>query len=81
MNSAKVYLMKNVMQRHEDPLDLQSLPLVSPAKDAWPVIEAALRSDGRQRMLRRYAVTALAAAATVMAELMNDFANIGSGGL
>jgi hypothetical protein len=65
MNSAKVHLMKHVMQKHEDPLNLQGLPLVSPTVDGWPAIEEALRRDGRKRTFNRLAVSALAAAATV----------------
>jgi len=57
--------MKRVMQKAEDPLNLQSLPQVSPPADCWPAIEQALRKDGQQRNIRRLAVAALAAAATV----------------
>lgn len=65
MNSAKVYLMKQVMQKQDDPLNLQSLPLVAPPADAWPAIEEALRKDRRRSTVRRFAVTTLAAAATI----------------
>jgi hypothetical protein len=65
MNSAKVYLMKQCMQKHEDPLNLQGLPLVSPPRDGWPAIEAALRSDQDRRRTARYAGWGLAAAASV----------------
>jgi len=65
MNSAKVYLMKQCMQKHEDPLNLQGLPLVSPPRDGWPAIEAALRSDQERRRTARYAGWAVAAAASV----------------
>ena len=57
--------MKHARQKQEDPLNLQSLPLVSPPADGWPAVEAALRRDARGRSLRRYAGMALAAAATV----------------
>jgi len=53
------------MQQERDPLNLRSLPLVSPASDDWPAIEAALRKqNGRQRLLKS-AGWALAAAASV----------------
>lgn len=65
MNSAKVYPMKQPMQKYEDPLNLQGLPQVSPPRDGWPAIEAALRSDQAHRRTARYAGWALAAAASV----------------
>jgi len=65
MNSGQVFTMHKVMQRHEDPLDLQSLPPLSPPQDGWPAIESALRHEQRQRRIRRYAVGPLAAAATI----------------
>jgi hypothetical protein len=65
MNSAKVYLMKQPMQKKQDPLNLQSLPLVSPPRDGWPVIEAVLRREQRRRTALRYAGGALALAASV----------------
>jgi hypothetical protein len=65
MKSAKVYLMKQPMQIQQDPLNLQSLPSVSPPGDGWPVIEAALRRDQRRRTTLRYVGGALAVAASV----------------
>lgn len=65
MNTAKVYSMKQARQRQDDPLNLQRLPLLSPPRDGWPTIEAALRGDTRRRIAWRYATGALAAAATV----------------
>jgi len=65
MTLAKVYSMKEARQQQEDPLNLQSLPLISPPADGWPAVEAALRRDARRRALWRYAGGALAAAATV----------------
>ena len=54
------------MQIERDPLNLRSLPLVSPPGDDWPVIEAALRkSSGRER-IKKTAISALAAAALVV---------------
>jgi hypothetical protein len=65
MNTAKVYNMHPARQKQADPFNLQSLPFVSPARDGWPVVEAALRRAARRRSLGRYAAGALAAAATV----------------
>jgi hypothetical protein len=65
MNTAKVYNMQLARQKQEDPLNLQSLPLVAPPRDGWPAVEAALRGDARRRSLWRSAAGALAAAATV----------------
>ncbi|MGK2926138.1 MAG: hypothetical protein ACSLE2_11000 [Lysobacterales bacterium] len=57
--------MKQARQRQEDPLNLQSLPLVSPPRDGWPAVEAALSGDTRRRTVWRYAAGALGVAATV----------------
>jgi len=57
--------MKQPRQKAEDPLNLQSLPLIEPPRDGWPAIEAALRSDHKRRNGARYAGLALAAAASV----------------
>lgn len=57
--------MRHARQKQEDPLNLQSLPLVAPPADGWPAVEAALRRDGRRRTLHRYAGAALAAAASL----------------
>jgi hypothetical protein len=57
--------MQIARQRQEDPLNLQSLALVSPPRDGWPAVAAALRDDARRRSLGRYAAGALAAAAAV----------------
>lgn len=65
MNTAKVYRMQIARQRQEDPLNLQSLPMVAPPRDGWPAVAAALRGDARRRSLGRYAAGALAVAATV----------------
>jgi hypothetical protein len=65
MKSAKVYLMKQPMQKQEDPFNLQSLPSVPPPRDGWPVIEAALRRGQQRRLKLRYAGGALAVAASV----------------
>jgi len=57
--------MNQPRQKAQDPLNLQSLPLLEPPRDGWPVIEAALRSDHKRRNGARYAGLALAAAASV----------------
>jgi hypothetical protein len=56
-------------QKQEDPLNLQSLPLVAPPRDGWPAVAAALRGDARRRSLGRYGAGALATAAAVMLAL------------
>jgi hypothetical protein len=61
--------MKHARQKQEDPLNLQSLPLVSPPADGWPAVEAALRQDARRRGLRRAALGGLAAAAALVLAL------------
>jgi len=53
------------MQQERDPLNLRSLPLVSPPSDDWPAIEAALRERHGRRRLLKIAGGALAAAASV----------------
>jgi len=65
MNAGQVVMMHKVMQKLEDPLDLQSLPTLTPPQDGWPAIETALRRDHHHRQRRRYAVGTLAAAATM----------------
>jgi len=65
MNSGQVFLMKSVMQKQQDPLNLQGLPQVPPPRDGWPAIEAALRQDHGRSRLGRYTLGSLAAAAVV----------------
>lgn len=65
MNAAKVYRMNRPRQKAQDPLNLQSLPLIEVPRDGWPAIEAALRSDRKRRSGVRHAGLALAAAASV----------------
>jgi hypothetical protein len=55
----------HIMQQERDPLNLRSLPLVSPPSDDWPVIETALRERHRHRRLLKITGGALAAAASV----------------
>jgi len=57
-------MMNQARQRQEDPLNLRSLPLVTPAGDDWPAIESALIAGSRRRSWK-YAMGAVAAAATV----------------
>jgi len=66
MNIAKVYQMKTPMQKQQDPLNLQSLPLVAPTSDLWPGIETELRRAGRRRAIARGAGAALAIAAALV---------------
>lgn len=53
------------MQRERDPLNLSSLPLVTPPADNWLEIKAALLKQSRRQRIARYAGATLAAAATV----------------
>ena len=53
------------MQQERDPLNLRSLPLVSPPGDDWPAIEASLRQQNDRRRLFKVAGWALATAASV----------------
>jgi hypothetical protein len=59
------YSKVHVMHRESDPLNLRSLPLVSPPEDGWPVIQAALVRQNKRRRVGRMATAALAVAATV----------------
>jgi len=60
--SAKVH----IMQQEKDPLNLGSLPLVSPHPDDWSLIEAALRKQHSHRRILRLAGSTLAIAATTI---------------
>ena len=51
------------MQQEKDPLNLGSLPLVSPPGDDWPVIEAALRKQNSRKRIVAVAGGMLALAA------------------
>ncbi len=79
MNTSKVHIMQHVRQAHEDPLNLRSLPLVTPAEDDWPPIEAALIRHARKQRIVRYAgaMTAIAATVVVAAGLVLQFSSIG----
>jgi len=54
------------MQKERDPLNLSSLPMVSPPSDGWPAIRAELAKEQSRRRLARYAGSALALAAAVV---------------
>jgi len=54
------------MQQEIDPLNLGSLPLVSPPADDWPMIEAVLRKQNSRRRIVALLGGALAIAATVI---------------
>ena len=54
------------MQPEKDPLNLGSLPLVSPPTDDWPVIEAALRKQNSRKRIVAVAGSTLAIAATII---------------
>jgi len=54
------------MQKERDPLNLGSLPLMSPPSDDWPLIRSALVKDQRRRRLTRYTGGLLAVAAMLM---------------
>jgi len=55
----------NIMQQKRDPLNLGSLPPVTPPGDDWPAIEKALRTHHSRRRLWKMAGGALAAAASI----------------
>ena len=54
------------MQQESDPLNLGSLPLVSPPSDDWPIIEAALRKQNSRKRIVTMTASTLAIAATVI---------------
>jgi negative regulator of sigma E activity len=64
-------MMKNItsMQRYQqaeqDPLNLRSLPLVTPREDGWTAIEQALLADRQRKSRWRVAAGSLAAAAAL----------------
>ena len=62
----KVINMNELRQQQEDPLNLRSLPLVTPPGDGWPAIEAELLQRNRRNRLGKLAGGTLAAAATVV---------------
>jgi hypothetical protein len=55
----------NTMQQEQDPLNLGSLPPVTPPGDDWPAIETALRTHHGRRRLWKLTGGALAAAASI----------------
>lgn len=54
------------MQQEKDPLNLGSLPLVSPPADDWPRIEAALQKQNSRKRMVTLAGSTLAIAATII---------------
>ena len=60
-----LYSKVHIMQKEQDPLNLGSLPQISPPDDDWPVIRDALVQHQKKRRFTRMAFSALAAAATV----------------
>ncbi len=54
------------MQKERDPLNLGSLPLVTPPSDNWPLIRSALAKQQRRRRLTQYTGGLLAVAAMLM---------------
>jgi len=68
MSIARIVNMHEVRARHEDPLDLRSLPQALPQADGWPVIEQALlRNAGRRRRLQAGGGLLAVAASAVLA--------------
>jgi len=65
MSENMPYSKVHIMEKERDPLNLRSLPLVSPPEDDWPVIEAALLGHKRRKRAGVYLAGALAVAATV----------------
>jgi hypothetical protein len=61
MNVTKVH----IMQKATDPLNLRSLPLVTPPQDGWDGVKTALEQRARRRRTLRYGAGALALAASV----------------
>ena len=62
---SSIHTMQQARQQQEDPLNLRSLPLVTPPDDSWPQIEAGLLQHGKRRSAMRFAGGALAVAAMI----------------
>jgi hypothetical protein len=60
------YSKVHIMQKERDPLNLSSLPLVTPPSDDWPLIRSALVKQQRRQRVVRFSGSILAAAAMVM---------------
>jgi len=60
------YSKVHIMQKERDPLNLGSLPAVTPPADGWPYIKAELEKNRQGRRWRGYAGGALAIAATLV---------------
>lgn len=61
----KITSMQRYQQAEQDPLNLRSLPLVSPTEDGWTAVEQALLADQRRKNRWRAAAGTLAAAAAL----------------
>jgi len=60
------YSKVHIMQKERDPLNLGSLPLLTPPADGWPLIRSALVKHQRRRRFTRYSGGLLAVAAMLM---------------
>jgi hypothetical protein len=60
------YSKVHIMQKERDPLNLGSLPLLTPPSDDWPLIRSALVKQQRRRRLTQYTGGLLAVAAMLM---------------
>jgi hypothetical protein len=60
------YSKVHIMQKERDPLNLGSLPLLTPPADDWPTIRSALVKHQRKRRITRYSGGLLAVAAMLM---------------
>lgn len=69
MTMVNITNMQPLRQKQEDPLNLRSLPLVTPDADGWPEIQGALMQQGRQRKTRRLLGGTLAVAASAILTL------------
>lgn len=69
MSIVNITNMQPPRQKQEDPLNLRSLPLVTPEADGWPEIQDALLQQGRKRNSRRLVGATLAVAATAVLTL------------
>jgi len=59
------YSKVHIMQKEKDPLNLGSLPLITPPSDDWPLIRSALVKQQRRRLVAKYS-GGLAIAAMLM---------------
>lgn len=66
MSIVNITNMQPLRQKQEDPLNLRSLPLISPDTDGWPEIQDALQQQAQKRNTRRLVGGTLAVAATAV---------------